>query len=423
MTKMHDDEKYDPIDELEEKCRKQVIEDQAKKNMEYARAKLVLGKDAAHTFFATLALKLEPVANWEIDTVATDGKKLHYNPDYFTIMLLEEAKGVLSAAVLKLALAHHARMGLKDQDKWQLASKLAVHPLVQEAGLKLPKNAVLPGKKPPAELKIPPKLAKAIEKLKPGEAAEDYYNQLPDGDGDECGGGGAGKPDVDGCGKIMPPGDGSDAANREAESEWQVNAAQARATAKTRGTLPGGIERLVEAILEPKVDWRDVLREFVSTYARNDYCWYPCSKRHIHMGLYLPGLRSEELGDVVLAVDTSGSIGQEELNRFAGEAQGILEAFDCSLTILYHDAAIARVQHWKSTDGPLVLTPAGGGGTDHHPVFQWIEENDVQPACIVCLTDMASSFPDSPPAFPVLWCKVGDYACQAPFGRVVEVDL
>src|SRR5262249_26279204 len=140
-----------------------------------------------------------------------------------------------------------------------------------------------------------------------------------------------------------------------------------------------------------------------------------------YAGLYLPGLRSEELGDVVLAVDTSGSIGPDLLQRFASEAQGILEAFACNLTIVYHDAAIQHVQQWQSWDGPLVLEAKGGGGTDHRPVFEWIEQQGLEPVCLVCLTDLYSEFPPAPPSYPVLWATVGSGQQQAPFGQKVEV--
>jgi predicted metal-dependent peptidase len=220
----------------------------------------------------------------------------------------------------------------------------------------------------------------------------------------------------------MDPGDGSPAACKEAEADAAVAVSQAERVAQQRGELPGGIARLVEQVLEPKVDWRETLREFVSRFARNDYSWAHPNRRFIHHGLYLPGLRSEELGDVVLAVDTSGSIGGKVLARFASEAEGILQSYDCALTILYHDAQIQHVQTWRSTDGPLMLELKGGGGTDHHVVFEWVAEQGVDPACLVCLTDLESSFPEEPPGYPVLWATVGAGATKAPFGVQVEIE-
>jgi predicted metal-dependent peptidase len=220
---------------------------------------------------------------------------------------------------------------------------------------------------------------------------------------------------------VQEAGGGSQAEARQSEAEWQVAVAQARQVAKLRGELPGGLARLVEEVLQSRVDWRDVLREFVSSHARNDYCWSPPNRRFVHQGLYLPGLRSEELGEVVLAVDTSGSIGEKELARFAAEAQGILEAFDCSLTILYHDTAVQAVRHWRSGEGPLTLEPAGGGGTSHVCVFDWVSARAEQPACVVCLTDLHTELPQVAPPAPVLWAVVGRNTNDPPFGLRVAV--
>jgi predicted metal-dependent peptidase len=258
--------------------------------------------------------------------------------------------------------------------------------------------------------------------LAPGKSAEEYYGELPgdpprpDGQDPDPGAGN----DPGGCGSVRDPGDGSEADARQVEAEWQVALAQAQQVAQQRGELPGGLGRLVQQVLTPRVDWREILREFVSRHARNDYAWSPPNRRFIHAGVYLPGLRSEELGDVVLAVDTSGSIGRKELDRFAGEAQGILDAYDCQLTVLYHDSDIQGVEHWTPADGPLVLAPKGGGGTDHRPVFAWIDEQGLTPACLICLTDMESVFPDPVPAFPVLWAATGN-TTSPPFGSCVQI--
>src|SRR5262249_1081316 len=161
--------------------------------------------------------------------------------------------------------------------------------------------------------------------LPQGKSAEEYYALLghspEDGNDDQPSGDDA-SPDPGRCGSVRPPGDGSLAACKQAAAEAQVAVAQARQGAQQRGALPGGLARdggvgrgglarLGEEVPQPKVDWREVWREFVSCQARNDSSWSPPNRRFIHAGLYLPGLRSEELGDMVLAVDTSGSIGPE----------------------------------------------------------------------------------------------------------------
>jgi predicted metal-dependent peptidase len=253
------------------------------------------------------------------------------------------------------------------------------------------------------------------------EAAERYYALLPDDppedgeDGDGQGGDDPGK-----CGGVKPAGDKAQQA--QAAAEMDVAVMQAAEACKGRGDLPGGLDRLIKAIQKPKVDPWHVLREYVSTTARNDYSWAPPNRRYVHMGLYLPSLHSEELGDVLLAIDTSGSITPNFLQTFANHAQAIFEAYSCRLTILYHDTSVARVEHWEPSDGDLKLRPAGGGGTNHTCVFDYCKEHGLCPTVMVALSDMDSCYPSLPPEFPVIWARIGGGGTIPPWGRLVDVE-
>lgn len=421
----------DPMRRLEQAVHRKDAEERGAKALSNARIKLVLGRDAKSVFFATLALKLKPGVDWNVETAYTDGTHLLINPDWFLGLTEEERIGVVAHEVMHPALNHHTRRGPREVKRWNIAADLSINPMIVESGLKLPADASFPG-------------LGSHRKLPPGLSAEAYYNLLaepgkpdePDGEpsdepGDQPGGdggcGGLRGPgrDPGGCGGVTEPKDGSGATSpakqRESEAEWEVALAQAHETARKRGDLPGGLDRLVEAHLAPKVDWKEVLREFVSRHAKNDYSWNPPNKKFLHLGIYLPGMRSEELGDVIVAVDTSGSIGGEEIARFGGEIEGILSSFDVKLTIIYCDCQIHHVQEWCTSDGPLVMEPKGGGGTSHIPVFDWIEEKGLDPACLVCLTDMYTSFPDNPPGYPVLWAATT--GVDGPWGQTVQVEL
>jgi predicted metal-dependent peptidase len=400
----------DPFATLEQAAASQASEEQAARALAAARCRLVLGKDAKSAFFATLALRLVAGADWSIDTLATDGRRLSYHPDFVTGLSADELVGVVAHEAMHNALTHHARRQHRDARRWNVACDLAVNPLLLDAGFVLPASRLVPGEGP-------------YKDLLRGKSAEEYYGLLPnepsgkEGEGnDEQSEQEQRGQDPGGCGGVCQPGDGSPAEARQSQADWEVAVVQAQQVAQQRGQLPGGLARLVEQILQPRVDWRDVLREFLSRHARNDYSWLPPSRRYIHQELYLPGLRSEELGEVVLAVDTSGSIGQRELARFAAEAEGILDSFDCKLTILYHDTEMQKVQRWQSSDGSLMLEPAGGSGTSHVCVFDWLECEGEQASCIVCLTDLYTEFPLYAPNVPVLWAVVGDNVTAPPFG-------
>lgn len=439
MTKKEDD----PFDRLNNAVKRQDLEEKGAKALSAARIRLVLGRDAKTVFFATLALKLVAKPSWEIETGCTDGKHLWYNPEWLLSQKDEQRVGFVAHEVMHDALGHQARKQHRELKRYNVAADLSINPLLREAGFDLPDDAVFPGEGKyqdlPRGLSMeeyytllePPKKE---EEPEPGDEPGQGGGGGGQGDGEGEGepqpgegegqGGGGGCPDPGGCGAVMPAGDGSPAAARESQAEWEVALAQAHAVAKQRGTLPACIDRLVQEVLAPKVDWREVLRQFVSSHARNDFRWFPPNKRFIHQGIYLPGMRSEELGSIVLAVDTSGSIGQEELNAFAGEIQGILEAYsDVELTILYADAAIQHVQTWRSSDGPLRLEPKGGGGTSHDPVFQHVEEHLPDATCVICFTDAYTSLTVPEPEVPVLWAVIQNDSPRLPWGQVLPVKL
>jgi predicted metal-dependent peptidase len=158
--------------------------------------------------------------------------------------------------------------------------------------------------------------------------------------------------------------------------------------------------------------------------ARNDYSWTPPNRRYLSQGFYLPSLRSEELPEIVIAVDTSGSVTAEELAQFAAEISGILEAYDTTITVIYCDTGInGDPEIFTREDMPLKLNAKGGGGTDFRPPFAWVQKQGLTPACLIYLTDMAcSSFPFDP-GYPVLWAKIGTWKSNPPpFGEVIEID-
>ena len=398
----------DPFAAVEAAAARQAAEDAAARRLAGARARLILGRDAKAAFFATLLLRLKPEVDWAVGTMATDGRTLKYSPAFVAGLAPDELLGVLAHEVMHNALCHHCRRGGRDPAKWNVACDLAVNPLLTQSGYALPKGSLMPGEGRYAGLAA-------------GQSAEAYYAALPaDAAGDGDSPVAAGDPGQ--CGQVVDPTAATPADVNREEAEWHVAVAQAEHTARARGELPAGLGRAVQDVLQPATDWRDVLREFVSASAKNDYSWSRPNRRHIARGLYLPGLHSEELGAVVIAVDTSGSVGEKELAVFAAEVAGVLAAFVCTATILFHDTEVRHVQTWESSDGDLTLEPVGGGGTSHVCVFDWLDRNGVSPACVVCLTDLDTDFPTAAPAVPVLWAVVGTNCAAPPFGRRVSLS-
>ena len=206
---------------------------------------------------------------------------------------------------------------------------------------------------------------------------------------------------------------------RQAE-DWLIATAQAEATAKAMGVGAGDAARAIRRQVAPRIDWRDVLRRYLSAAAKSDYAWTPPNRRYIARGLYLPSLRSETLGPVVIGVDTSGSIDDETLAGFAAEITAILdEAAPEAIHVVYCDEAVAGTETYAPSD-EVHLTPHGGGGTAFRPVFDWIDQSGIQPVCVVYLTDLCGSDFGPAPDYPVLW--VSTDSTHAPFGEVIVLS-
>lgn len=403
-----DNQELSPMQLLEQQAHRVTAEAEAAEIVSDARTRLVAGSGTGQVFLARLTLDLTPEPNWDIKTTATDGYSLFYNPDYITRLETSQLIGVVCQNSLHCALKHITRKGTKNQDQWDIAADLSVDNDILDSGIKLPSDAPVAGEGKYSEFER-------------GLSAEEYYDLLHDeNDDDNQDGDGDGDGDGAGCSvSLDSAGDASE--KSDLEGKWDQNVASAEHSAKQRGELSEGFARMCNTILEPKVDWREQLRDFVNERARNDFTWSSPNRRFAWQGIILPGLQSEEVGRLAIAIDTSGSISDAELTRFLSETQGILEAFDCELTIIYHHHDAYRLQKWKSTDGPLELEQTESGGTSHVPVFDKIEEDEL-PTALICFTDAYSAFPEFPPEYPVMWAIIQNENPSIPWGEVIMVN-
>jgi len=212
----------------------------------------------------------------------------------------------------------------------------------------------------------------------------------------------------------------SPAEKRRQEHEWSIAAEQALRSAKACGHEPASVDRPLSESRESQQDWRAILRDFVAATTPSDHRWTPPNRRYIASGLYLPSVERRGLGEIVIAVDTSGSIGKRELEQFAGEISAISEeAKPEVIHVVYCDAAVQSTQHFGPSE-PVQLEPQGGGGTDFRPVFEWVAENDVATVCLVYWTDLCCESYPGVPAYPVLW--VTDSRRTAPFGETIRIS-
>ncbi len=375
-----------------------------------ARVALIL----KYPFFGTLAMHLEveacPDNKHGVYSAATDGKHLFYSPEWFATLSDEEIKGVVTHEVLHAALAHMTREGTRIHDIWNIAIDFAVNAII------IKNNIVLPA-------------SRLYEQQYEDKCAEDIYADLIknavvitgmhtlDQHLRPQGGAGSGKDETAPQGAGEKGGSGRLPDYNPRDKDWPSILAAAAEAARGQGKMPAGMDRLIDETLNPRIPWRQMLAEFIVNANKHDYDMRRPNRRHIHNGVYLPSLRGEEL-DIVVAIDTSGSISDEELSQFIAEVNGIMSSIrGWTLHVMGCDAAVhgyERVQYPESLDFRLVCK--GRGGTDFCPVFEKVNEEALTPACLIYLTDTYGTFPDDEPGYPVLWI-INNTEGKVPWGR------
>jgi len=195
------------------------------------------------------------------------------------------------------------------------------------------------------------------------------------------------------------------------------------------GRMGGKMPRQISDLLEPRVDWREVLREFVaSTMKGNDeYTWRKMSKRHMANDIYLPSMENETIGEVVVAIDTSGSIGERELTEFATELASIVDLVSPeAVRVIWWDYDVHGEQYFKPEhyrDIASLLKPLGGGGTRVSCVNHYINEKKINAECVIVFTDgYVESDIEWTISSPTLWMVTQNKALEVPSGKKVVVN-
>lgn len=193
------------------------------------------------------------------------------------------------------------------------------------------------------------------------------------------------------------------------------------------GKMSGNVPREITDALTPKVDWRQVLRDFVTSHCaeRDESTWRRPARRWITQDVYMPSSISETLGRIVVGIDMSGSIGTDEIGQFLGELRSICETVKPDgVDILYWDTQVCRHEPYErdQLDSLLQSTkPAGGGGTDPQCIPEYIKAKKIEAECAVVLTDghvwqWGEGWP-----VPVLW-GITTENITAPVGKSVTIQ-
>lgn len=368
-----------------------------------------------HPFFGVLMLQLKKVdatKDPRVDTMATDGRHLYYHEPFVMGLKKEELVFVLAHEVMHNALEHHIRRQHRKPGRWNKAADYAINGELVECKV---------GKMPDCGLLNPAFTGLSSEEIY---RILDEENNGDDSDEDSMDGGGCGGV-IDGC----APHDEAAKAELRAEMQTQIRQAVMAAKAAQAGKMPAALQRLIDEILMPKVDWRAVLRRFIDESSTRDYSWANPNRRLLPFGIVTPGTVSCGVSHGIIVQDSSGSVFDEEACRdFAAEINGAYQegAVD-KITVIYADAKVQAVEEFENGD-EMKLTPIGGGGTAFSDTFRVITEQYPDARFVVYLTDMyVSDFGQQPP-MPVLWGVYGrdsrDFATLSPpFGECINISI
>jgi predicted metal-dependent peptidase len=269
-----------------------------------------------------------------------------------------------------------------------------------------------------------------FDALKQEQQGQGGGGQTGDGDGSQSGDGDQGHGGFD-----QHDWNGAEGMSKEEQHELERELDQAIrqgmiAQQKAIGAAGGDMHRELGELLEPQVDWREVMREFVTSIcnSKDTSSWRRVNRRFLGSDTYLPTMIGERVGAIAVGIDTSGSISGSEINRFLSEVKSIADDVRPEkIDLIYWDARVAGHEVYDENDMANLVSstkPKGGGGTDPRAMMHYLKKENIKPECIVMLTDGEIGHWGNEWDAPVLWVVCNSYrgnTITAPVGKTVHI--
>ena len=330
-----------------------------------------------HPFFGNLAtrLQIQEATDW-LPTAATDGRHIFFNREFFTPLTTKQVEFVIAHEILHAVFDHMGRNEGRDRKIFNIAADYCVNG-------QLVRDKI--GEAPP-DIKIfhDPKYYGWSAEQVYDELYEKYdeeqlaaIGQMLDEHLDPEGGSGNGQPQYskEELKKI-----------RDEMREAVMQAAQAAGA----GNVPASIARMIKELTEPKMNWREILRQQIQSTIKNDYSFMRMNRKGWHMNAILPGQQYQETIDICVSIDMSGSIGDEQAKDFLSEIKGIMQEYkDFKIKVWCFDTQVYNEADFDgySMDEFDEYEPMGGGGTDLDANFEYMKEHDINPKKFIMFTD------------------------------------
>ena len=397
----------------------------AYRKLEAARARLILDRP----FIGALLMHLPLLERVRCRSIATDARALYFNRAYVNALSFSDTRFMLAHEALHCALLHFHRRGHRIEARWDRACDYCVNLLLADDGFTPPDGAL-------------------IDAAYRGLSAEEIYAVLRDDEAemtlDEHWFGHAGGGEVAIAGSHAGEanaeqlvGDAFMDAHRDGFDEvatrgvtrmsaealadvWQDRLAASAIEAANVGNLGSAFNEALDRLIQPRLPWRALLARYLMTIAREDYSFGRASRREGEA--LLPALHSGQV-ELVLALDTSGSINHQDFREFVAEIDALKGQIRARVTLLACDAELApgapwHFESWQPIEIPAELT--GGGGTRFTPVFEWLDAQGMRPDALLYFTDAQGEFPLRAPEYPVLWLVKGN--APVPWGERVQLN-
>jgi len=372
---------------------------QAEVERKVGKAKALLILD--HPFFGT-AVSKRPIQY--TNAVPTAGMsatgQMVLNPAFIEPLTVKNIMFLMAHEAMHYMLAHALRRKHRDHRAWNVACDKVINDTLIDANVG--------------------------EFIEGGVTLHDARNyaseELYDENDDDMGSGGIGQDVGDPTDENGKPLDESQVHQLEAQAK--IDAIQSAKAAKASGKLPASIERMVDEMVNVTTPWHEKLERYMTSKVKDGYSWNRPNRRFIGQGTYLPGTDYvARMGELVIAVDTSGSLNNKELGYFNSHINRILDTcMPEKVTVLYCDWAIGGTTEYTPDDLPIKLEPVGGGGTSFKPVFKWIEDYANEVECLIYFTDgWGDQNEIETPAVDTVWLTTDKD--EFPFGEIIKFDI
>ena len=343
------------------------------------------------SFFGNLATRLKLVnADEWCPTAATDGRHFYYNSRFIDMLKPKEVEFLFGHEVLHCVYDHFGRKGERDHQLFNIANDFAVNADLKKhrVGEFITSVPCLYDSKYEgmSSEEIYDDLYENAEKINMADLIDKLLDEHLDGNGD--GDGSEDDEDKDGKGRGRPK--ISKEERQKIKDEIKEAVLAAAAASDGAGNLPAGVRRLIQDMTAPKMNWRELLRMQLESTVKSDFTWMRASRRGWHMDAVMPGMKNDELIDIAIAIDASGSIDERMLKDFLSEVQGIMDQFQAyRIHIITFDTQTYNPATYNSDNLDMICDyeVKGGGGTDFDCIFTYLKDEQIEPKRLVVFTD------------------------------------